>query len=311
MDVFLLHCLLLIWTSIGAARQLTGQTADRLLAAALLAWGNIVATSLLLASLHRLGDPAWFFGTSGLLAGLTCLLMLKVRPESSPVTETPAAKPNPWLAGAFILTLAPLALVCLGIVYTYQPNDEDSFTYHLPRAMYYLGQNSLAHFDASDLRQIYPPFNYNLLQAFALIYSPPLQCLNLFNPLAWAVSGIAIFRLCRLCGLGPNASLVATWLAITSTPVLAQATGTSNDLPAGAALLCALVFALAWRQTRRTRDALLAGLATGLAVGSNLTILYFIPVSAHPLQGAHLRLHQHPALEPRLAAATHGALRRP
>src|SRR5207244_4113651 len=32
---------------------------------------------------------------------------------------------------------------------------------------------------------------------------------------------------------------------------------------------------------------------------------------SHPLQGAHLRHDQHPALETRLAAAPHGPLRRP
>jgi hypothetical protein len=42
-------------------------------------------------------------------------------------------------------------------------------------------------------------------------------------------------------------------------------------------LLCALVFALCWRQSRRARDAWLAGLAAGLTAGSKLTVIFFVP----------------------------------
>ena len=271
MDLFLSHLLGLLWVSVGTARQLTARTADQLLAAALLAWGNIVATSLLLSVLHHLGEPWWFLGTSGLLAVLTSLLALKVRPEILPVPV--GSNASPWLVGAFIFTLAPLALGSLGIACTYRPGHPDALAWQLPRAMYYLGQNSLAHFDASDPRQVYLPFNYNLLQLFGLIYDPPGQCLNLFNLIAWSVSGIATYRLCRLCAFGANASLITSWLVLTATPVLAQATSTTGELPAGTALLCALVFALRWKQTNAARDALLTGLGVGLAAGSSLGVV--------------------------------------
>ena len=270
MDLFLAHCLFLTWASIGAARRLAAPIADQILIAALLAWGNVVATSLLLASSHRLGAAPWFFSTSLFLAGLTSLLLLRVPPE--PPTEPAGAGPNPWLRGAFILTLIPLGLAGASIAWTYQPNNPDSLVWQLPRAMYYLGQNSLAHFDAADLRQTHLPFDYNLLQVFGLVYGPSLQCLNLFNLVAWVVGGVAVYRLCRVGSIGANAALIACWLVLTATPVLAQANSTTLELPAGVALLCALGFAQQWRQTRLRRHALLAGLAAGLAAGSDLRV---------------------------------------
>jgi hypothetical protein len=273
---FLVHCLILIGFSFGAARQLTARLADRLLATAMLAWGNLVVTSLLLSGVHRLGDPGWFFRTSIGLALVTWLLLRRLVPEP-PSAAADESRLHPLLLTAFILTLAPITYASIRIAGTYEPNNYDSLAYHLPRAMYYLGQNTLAHFDTGNPRQIYFPFNYNLLQLFALIYGPPLQCLNFINLVAWATAGLAVYRLGRLSALGANASLLAAWLALTSTQVLAQATATTNDLPTGTALLCALVFALRWRATRRSCDALLAGLATGLTIGSKLTVIFFAP----------------------------------
>jgi len=254
---------------------------DRMLATGLLAWGNLVVTSLLLAALHHLGDPAWFFRTSLVLTLATWYVLGKVPTEPAGTASRGGgdAQFNPLLLTAFILTLAPIAYAGIRIAVTYPPNNYDTLAYHLPRAMYYLGQNSLAHFDTGNPRQIFFPFNYNLLQLFGLIYSPPLQVVNFFNLAAWAAAGLAIFRLCRLGAVSANAALIATWLALTSTQVLAQATATTNDLPTGTGLLCVLVFVLRWRASRLTRDAYLAGLAAGLTAGSKLTVIFFGPAA--------------------------------
>ena len=80
MYLLLLHCLLLLGASFGAARHLTARTVDRCLATALLSWGNLVVTSLLLASLHRLGEADWFFRMSLLLAAGAWLLLRRLSP---------------------------------------------------------------------------------------------------------------------------------------------------------------------------------------------------------------------------------------
>ncbi|MBI2813943.1 MAG: glycosyltransferase family 39 protein [Opitutae bacterium] len=281
MALYLAHTFVLLLASFGAARSLLRGGAERLLAMGLVAWGNLVVTSLLLSCLHRLGDPAWFFRTSLGLAGATWLMLRRIAPEPAPaVGETGRDRPSPLLLAAFILTLAPIAYASIRIAGTYLPNNYDSLAYHLPRAMFYLGQDNLAHFDTGNPRQTYFPFNYNLLQLFSLIYSPPLQVVNFLNLAAWAGAGLAVYRLCRLCAYNANAALTATWLAVTATQVLAQATATTNDLPTAAGLLAALVFALRWRQSRQTRDALLAGLAAGLTAGSKLTVVFFGPAAA-------------------------------
>ena len=281
MDLFLIHILILVWASLGTARQLVKPTADQLLSAGLLAWGNLVFTSLLLSPLHHLGQPAWFLGISTLLALLTGLWAAQLRAEPPPAVSSSAASPawaNRWLIAALILTLIPLVYANIRIAWAYPPGAEDSLTYQLPRALYYLGQNSLWHFDAADLRQTHLPFNYTLLQIFALIYSPPLQCLNLFNLLAWIISGLAIYRLCRQLSGGVNVSLLTAWLALTAPLILTGATSSIPELASGAALACAGVFALKWQRSGQQRHAMLAGLALGLAAGSSLLLFSLTPI---------------------------------
>jgi hypothetical protein len=275
MALLLAHCLILGWFSLGAATRLTPRFVDRLLAAGLLAWGNIVLTSLLLAAVNRLGEPAWFFRASLLLGAVTWLLLRRL--PAVPAPAPAGDKADLTLLVAFIVTLAPIAYAGVRIAAAYEPNNYDSLAYHLPRAMFYLGQENLAHFATGNPRQIYFPFNYNLLQLAALIYSPGLQPVNFINLAAWAAAGLGIFRLCRQAACTVNTSLIATWLALTATQVLAQATATTNDLPTGAALLGALVFALNWRESGRARDAWLTALAAGLTVGSKLTVIFFVP----------------------------------
>lgn len=276
MYLFVFHSVFLIGASAAAAARLVSTLSDRLIATVVLAWTNIVLTCLLLSSLHRLGDSGWFLRSSLVLAALTWFA-LRRRAPAAPTPLPAEERFSPALLTAFCLSLAPIAWANLRIASTYAPNNFDSLAYHLPRAMFYLGQGTLAHFDTGNDRQLFFPFNYNLLQVFGFVHGAALQVHNFFNLASWVVAGVALYRLCRLSSCSPNAALVATWLALTSTQILAQATATTNDLPTGAALLCTLVFALRWRATRQTSDALLAGLAFGLGAGSKLTVVFFAP----------------------------------
>ena len=273
MDLYLAHFLILIWAGLGTARRLVTSLADQLLIAGLLTWGNLVVTGLFLSALHKLGQPAWFLEVSAGLAVLLCLTVLRwVRPETTdnPPGISAPARPSGWLVSAFIVTLAPLAYATLVAAYIYEPNNSDSLAYQLPRTLYYLGQGSLAHFEAADPRQVQLPFNYNLVQLGDFIYGAPLQCLDFFNVVAWGLAGIAVYRLCRLCALSANASFITCWLAIIAPPVMAQAASTTLELPVGAALMGASVFVLRWKQHRLARDAALAALAVGVAAGADL-----------------------------------------
>jgi len=290
MTILLVHVSLLLLLSYAASRRLVFHVADRVMATALLFWGNIVAVSVLLSVLGRLNDGNWYFRTS-LLLGLATLLGVRRWAAADPGLAEPAGgKWNAWLVAGAALTLLPMLAANLAIAATYEPNNYDTLTYHLPRVMYYLGHNSLAHFETADFRQVYYPYNFNLLQLLCLVYWAPLQAVNFFDVAAWVAVGLGVYRVSRLAGCSGNASLIAAWLTCTSTEILAQATSTILDLPMAAAFICALVFGLRWRNARRTGDALLAGLAMSLGAGTKLTMAFFGPTLALLFV---VLLHQH------------------
>lgn len=104
MDIFLAHSLGLLWLSVGTARRLVRHPVDRLLAAALLVWGNLTATQLLLGLAHRLDEPGWILGTSLVLAALLWSPRSGLVPTSAPADAT-AVGPGTglWLAAGLVV----------------------------------------------------------------------------------------------------------------------------------------------------------------------------------------------------------------
>lgn len=269
MDLLLIHFLLLLWLSLLAARRLFAPAAEQWLAAALLAWANLAATSLVLSPAQRLGSPVWYLAISLALAGTGWLATRRIA-EDTFATPAGPDQPNRWLLAGLGAILASLAAASVLAAALYVPNNPGTMTYGLPRVLYYLGHGSLQPFTTADARLVILPFGYPLLQLFALAYAPPWVVVNFLNIAAWALAGIAIYRCSRLGSAGVNAALATALLTLTLPAILAQAATTTPELAVGTALLASLLFARRWWLGRRDRDAWFAGLAGGLASASDL-----------------------------------------
>ena len=278
MTLLIVHFALLAWISQAVASRLVPGWIDRFIATAMLFWGHVVILCLLLSQIGKLGETEWFFRSSLLLGLVTVILVRRFAAPAQPSAPEPADGKFSWLlAAAVIGSLFVILLVNIRVAAAYPPNNYDSLAYHLPRVMYYLGHNTLAQFESADIRQVFFTFNYNLLQLFCFVYGPPHTVINFLNLLSWVVAGLGVYRVSRLGGCSINASLIAAWLALMATEVLAQATTTTLDLPTVAALFAAITFGLRWRREHQARDAILAGLSAGLAGGAKLTVVFFGP----------------------------------
>ncbi|MBA4135783.1 MAG: hypothetical protein C0518_00540 [Opitutus sp.] len=273
MDLLLIHVVLLIWLSVGAARRWTHRTAYCLLAAAAIAWANLVATALLLSPFRLFGQPAVLLVTSLALALGTWLV---ARRSALAPTRDDAA-PLGW-PSVFVVVVAAVGLASAAAAATFLPSRTNAIAYELPRALFQAGGGSVFMLQAADARQVLLPFNYGLLQTWVLVYQPPFSVLNFLSLGAWGLCGLAAYRLCLLSGTGRSAAVIAASAALLTTPVLAYASTADVALPVAASLLGSVVFAIDWSRHGQRRSAIFAGLLAGLAAGCRLDITLAVSV---------------------------------
>lgn len=276
MDLLLLHFVFLVWLSVAAALRWADHPADRFLAALALGWANLVATSLALSPLGRLGEPSWLFGVSIGLAALTALAARRF-PLTPATAPAPAGETTDLTFHAVALTtLAALGLASAWAAGHYAPIDSLSVTSTVPRALLHVGEGNLLPLPSADARRVVLPFNHGLIHTVALGYQPTLVTLNFVSLLSWVAAGLAVHRLSRQIGAGPSAALAAAWCALVATPVLAQAATASASLPTAAALVAAASFAVDSLRRHHPGSAALAGLLAGLAAGSSVGALLLV-----------------------------------
>jgi hypothetical protein len=274
MTLFIIHISVLLLLSTNTAKRLFDNWTDSIIVAGLLVWLNILLTALVLSSFSSLGSPVWFFRTSVIFSIFLRLAINKITP-SDPI-QTRGDSPSA-LSRVLVFLLLPFPIAIFITSVCYAPSNFDSLTYHIPRCVFYLGQGSLTHFSTINCRQVFFPFNYNLLFLVPLVYDAPSYVLSLFNGCLWVWGGLAVYRTCRLSGHSINASIIAVWIGLIATQVLAQASSTTNDLPTASAVIVSALFWLRWSLSKQARDSIMGGLSLGVGLGCKLTTVYFLP----------------------------------
>ncbi len=247
-------------------------------AAALLCFGLAVSIVTELQSLTGALTPvgsavAWvIIAGAGLWWARRPLAEPPCPPESTPAGYLPE------------LVVVVLFLVLTGIVAVLSaPNSYDGLSYHLPRVERWIQQGSLRPFATHDPRQLFMPSwpEYAMLQFRLLSGGDHFANLVQWIGLAGACAGAAV-----LAGaLGGTRTAVATAAALVATlpMAVAQASGTQTDVIAAcwAVLACAYGYRLT-TDDPRTRDAVLAAIALGLAMATKQTAILFAGLALLP-----------------------------
>lgn len=282
--------LFLIFETVSYLRgQRWGWRASMMMAS--LAWGSIVVVLTELLNLNQKLDPsslalAWGFVLIALLGLLAALVYkAKARPGLPNLAQAREAI-QAWLkeqdAGIWaMLAVLGVQAILLGVVaLAYAPNTFESMTYHLPRVMYWLQTHSLAHFAASNVRDIYfPPFaEFVFLHQFALAGGD--RYLNLIQ---WSAFLLALMGVSAVAGeLGaPRGTQIAAALLAAGIPMgVLQATTARNDLVEAVWLVSLVWFGLRWgRQPDSWLWAAGTGLSLGLALLTKATgFIYALPL---------------------------------
>jgi 4-amino-4-deoxy-L-arabinose transferase-like glycosyltransferase len=163
------------------------------------------------------------------------------------------------------------------------PNSYDALSYHLPRVERWIQQGSLAPFATHDPRQLFMPSwpEYAVLQFRLLSGDDHFANLVQWIGLAGACGGAAV--LAGVLGGSRTAMTTAAALVATLPMAVAQASGTQTDVIA--ACWTVLAVGYGYRLTAgapRTRDAVLAAIALGLAMATKQTAILFAGLALLP-----------------------------
>jgi hypothetical protein len=262
----------LLWALVHGHRVRVGLGAlsalGTLVAAYLLVNGLVVAT----AELPSLGRNLTSGSATAAWTGIVVLLAAAVAATVDRSSwQRPDLTPAGWaavaLGGAYTVALATAAL-------RYRPASSDSLMYHLPRVEHWIQNGTVAPYATHVPHQVEmaPLHEYSMLQLHLLAGTDRFD--GLVSLVAYVVAAVAVAEAARLLGGDRRAQLVAAVLALTLPSAVLQASGTHNDLFAGAISTCLLVLLLAWpRQGPHLAHAALVGLAAGLAVLAKATLL--------------------------------------
>ena len=247
----------------------------RSLLSAVVIWGVLLTALTELLSLFSLLTFGWVLALwlVATLATGTLYLWLKRREPWLKAVSFSGLSPRA-LAKRFRLPL-PLALFLAGvatiliivglIALIAPPNTWDSMTYHMPRVVYWIQDQSVAFYPTNIIRQLHqPPW-----AEYAILHLQLLSGGDYFaNSVQWfsmLASLIGVSLITQQLGASARGQVFAVVVAATIPMGILQASGTQNDYVVSLWLVCCLYYLLAYKAHPHWSDALGAGASLGLA----------------------------------------------
>ncbi len=152
-------------------------------------------------------------------------------------------KISSWDIAGIILTVGIIFIVAINAFWA-APNNWDSMTYHLPRVMHWIQNQSVEHYPTAILRQLYQPPGAEYLILHFQILSRSDQFANLIQWFSFLGSAIVVSLIALELGAGKSGQILAGLLTVTIPMAILQGTSTQNDLAVGFWLLCFAYFSL-------------------------------------------------------------------
>lgn len=275
--VFLLAAGALAATAVAAACSLRLQSLPSfVLAAYLLASAELVLLAEALSLVGVVGPAGYAVGQAGLLAAAVGIWLARgsPRPRLPELDLRRAVRRHP-IPGALAALVGGAVVYQLFVAVATPPNNWDSMSYHLPRAVEWLQRGAVQYVadPPTDRINAYQPGSeLEILWTLAVLGRDSVAAVpQLFAELA---SLVGIYAIARRVGFGRPDSVFASLLAATLTQVALQSVTTQNDLLSASFVVAAAALILGRTRT----EVLLAGLAVALALGTKLTAVYAVPV---------------------------------
>lgn len=210
-----------------------------------------------------------------LVLGAACLLTGRRAELRRPAPETARASLRPFWS---LLAVAVLIVIPVGVTaLVAPPNTWDSLTYHLVRVLYWIQNQSVAHYPTSELRQLYmqPGSEYVLLHFQILSGGDTFANLMQWLSMVGCLVGVALIA--QQLGAGPSGQALAVVVCATIPMGVLQASSSRNDYWVTFWLVCFVYYLFRWKAQPTVLILLAGGASLGLAVLGKAMAYTFAP----------------------------------
>jgi hypothetical protein len=239
--------------------------------------GSIIPTGFVLSALDlTASEPAWIAGNF-IAIGLHFALWSKLLPNKPAFSiralisnrfgtfKQWARELSPYLKFIFLMmfgTLAIIGITNLILVLFTVPNEWDSMTGHLNRAVRYIQRGTMEHFGGTNWNMDTYPKSVTAIQIYSyLITGKTENAFKLIHHLSFWMTLVSVFGIAQRIGRNLSASFFCALAYSMFLNFLMQAVTTETDIVLTAYLSCLLYFIFTFYNTRDNRYLYLAGMA--------------------------------------------------
>ncbi|REA56963.1 hypothetical protein DSL64_25255 [Dyadobacter luteus] len=188
---------------------------------------------------------------------------------------------SPYLKFIFGLLFGTFFIVCITnliLVISTVPNEWDSMTGHLNRAIRYIQRGTMEHFGGTNWNMDTYPKSLTSIQIYSYLISGKVEnAFKVIHHLSYYITILAVFGIAQRIGRNLSASLFCALAYAMFLDFLMQAITTETDIVLAAYLSTLLYFLFTYYNSRDNRYLYLAGLTFGIVFGHKATFALLLP----------------------------------
>jgi hypothetical protein len=175
-------------------------------------------------------------------------------------------------------TLAIIAVTNLILVLFTVPNEWDSMTGHLNRAIRYIQRGTMEHFGGTNWNMDTYPKSPTTIQIYSYLISGNIEnAFKLLHHTSYYITLVAVFGIAQRIGRNLSASFFCALAYSMFLDFLMQAVTTETDIVLAAYLSCLMYFLFTYYTSRDNRYLYLAGMTFAIAFGHKVTFALLLP----------------------------------
>lgn len=255
--------------------------------------GSVIPTGFILSALDQTANVYAWIGLNFAILGLHQLLWTNLVPRNPAYTirgiianrfssfRLWTRELSPYLKvifGGMFLTFAIVGITNLILVLFSPPNEWDSMTGHLNRAIRYIQRGTMAHFGGTNWNMDTYPKSVTTIQIYSYLVSGNIEnAFKLIHHWSYYVTLVSVFGIAQRIGRNLSASFFCALAYSMFLDFLMQAVTTETDIVLTAYLSCLLYFLFTYYTNRDNRYLYLAGMVFAIVTGHKATFALLMP----------------------------------